>query len=337
MIIDRLLKRGARRIIDKVVEEVDRRLTVRLSEHADRIVERVGYHIELEKTLASAAGRSPHELFKDAGDDYWLWLNTEGCRASPELRGILPSLPPESSQLAVSSLTGDATLGQAFSVYTLFRTLIERHHSPLATCEAVLDFGCGWGRVSRFFLKDLTPAKLWGIESWKEQVEQAKRTNRWSNFVCVDKSPPTPLSAATFDVVFSYSVFSHLPEALHERWVAEFHRILRPGGLVIATTWGRNHIEFLERVKAGGARSWHDHYNRKIAERFPGRDVVLSAYDRGGFCHVDLDYAGYEDYGETMIPKAYVLQHWTRWFEFVDYIDDRQRCAQNVIVMRKAT
>ena len=335
MLIDRLLKRYARRVVEKVGEELDRRLAARLDEHGDRLIQRVAHCLRLERTLRAAAGQTPDQLFAGASDDYWLWLNTEGCRVSAELRGILPGLPADYYQLAVASLTGDGTLRQAFSVYALFRSLIEQHYGRLAACDALLDFGCGWGRVARFFLRDLPGERLWGIETWDEQVQQAKRTNRWSNFACIDRAPPAPFAPATFDVVFSYSVFSHLGEDLHRRWLSEFDRILKPGGLVIATTWGRDHIDFLERVKAGRTQSWDDHYNRAVATRFPGRDAVLARYDRGEFCHLDLGYAGNEDYGETMIPKRYVMDHWTGPFSLVDFIEERDRCPQNVIVVRK--
>jgi hypothetical protein len=46
---------------------------------------------------------------------------------------------------------------------------------------------------------------------------------------------------------------------------------------------------------------------------------------------------GYEDYGETMISKRYVLSHWAGAFTVVDYIDDRARDPQNIIVVKKGT
>jgi hypothetical protein len=62
--------------------------------------------------------------------------------------------------LVVASRTGDDTLLKAFPVYVQFRGLIETHYRPLADCEAILDFGCGWGRITLFFIKNLAPARL---------------------------------------------------------------------------------------------------------------------------------------------------------------------------------
>jgi len=238
----------------------------------------------------------------------------------------------------VASRTGDDTFRKAFPVYVQFRGLIETHYRPLADCEAILDFGCGWGRITRFFIKDLAAARLWGIDTWEAAVEHAKQSNRWSNFMTVNKVPPTSFDNDTFDVVFASSVFSHLPEDLHAHWLAEFSRILKPGGLVIATTWGRNYIEHLESIRRGDAApSWNELHSRKVKERFAGLGACVAEYDRGDFCHVDLGFEGYEDYGETMISKRYVLSHWARTFTVVDYIDDRARDPQNIIVVKKGT
>jgi SAM-dependent methyltransferase len=81
----------------------------------------------------------------------------------------------------------------------------------------------------------------------------------------VNKMSPTSFDDDTFDVVFAYSVFSHLSEDLYARWLAEFSRILKPGGLVIATTWGRNYIEHLESMRRGDAApSWNELHYRKL-------------------------------------------------------------------------
>jgi SAM-dependent methyltransferase len=293
------------------------------------------YTVDLERLLVSSSSRFPHELFKSTTDDFWLWLNTEGYRQHSRLQEMLPGLPSEYFQLVVASLTGDETLKQAFTVYTLFRTLIERHHKPVSDCDAVLDFGCGWGRITRFFLKDIPAQKVWGIDQWKELIEQARQLIPQGRFLHVGQDPPTDISNDMFDAVFSYSVFSHIDEDQHKRWLAEFHRILKPGGLLIATTWERDHIPFLETVCAQQTSSWEDYYNRAIAERFPGTEKALAEYDAGRFFHIDLGYPTFPTYGETCIPRKYVDTEWTKWFTILDYIDDRNVCQQDVIVARK--
>ena len=47
--------------------------------------------------------------------------------------------------------------------------------------------------------------------------------------------PPTPLPAASLDVLFSVSVFTHMPREAMQAWLAEFARLLRPNGLALVS------------------------------------------------------------------------------------------------------
>ena len=50
------------------------------------------------------------------------------------------------------------------------------------------------------------------------------------NFEQSAVEPPLRFADGSFDIVYAYSVFSHLSERVQLRWVEEFARILRPGG-----------------------------------------------------------------------------------------------------------
>ncbi len=50
--------------------------------------------------------------------------------------------------------------------------------------------------------------------------------------------PPLPFAAAQFDLVLAGSVFTHLDAAHQEQWLTEIRRVLRPGGVLVATTLG---------------------------------------------------------------------------------------------------
>jgi SAM-dependent methyltransferase len=51
-------------------------------------------------------------------------------------------------------------------------------------------------------------------------------------------APPTPYVTGSFDLVYALSVFSHLDEVLQRGWLAEFRRLLRPGGLLVLSVLG---------------------------------------------------------------------------------------------------
>ena len=94
-------------------------------------------------------------MFAGVSDQLWLWINTEGYRASPELREIVPALPDESTQRHWTNRAADEALVEGNEIYRLVRDLYQRHVGEIGEARGVLDFGCGWGRMIRFFLKDL--------------------------------------------------------------------------------------------------------------------------------------------------------------------------------------
>jgi SAM-dependent methyltransferase len=286
---------------------------------------------QLNHRIRSSAiqGTTPNEVFGDLDDPSWLWTNTGGYRKSRLIRGVLPSLPPERTQQAFTGDSGDSTLAEGFRVYRLFKELYQHSVGEFSKDDHILDFGCGWGRVIRFFLRDVTPSSLYGVDPLPEMVELCKQTNRWCRFLTIDPRAPTSFPDSMFDLIFANSVFSHLSEDVHKDWLGEFRRVLKPGGLLVATTWPRQYIENREE-RLSRLPDWM----QGGPPAFPNPEAWLAAYDAGEYVHSRLAHRGRDYFGETCISQEYVLSHWTEYFDFVDFVDDRRRCSQNVIVVR---
>lgn len=332
----RLLLRILDRLIDRIAERTAQRVAGSWADLPGPFTDRVAYRVRLETQLAAAAGKTPAQLFAGASDGYWYWLLTEGLRLSPELQAILPGLPDTTLQAANVGASGDDALKLGFAAYTVFKQLFEKHKGGLSDCAAVLDFGCGWGRILRFFLRDIEPDRLHGLEAEEYFLDACRRTYRWGNFQLGGFEPPAPYTENQFDLVYAYSVFSHFAEDLHRRWLLDLHRVLKPGGLLIVTTRERAFIERVDDWRRNNVQLWDPEYTRRVVRCFPDKEQALAAYDRGDFCFAPL---GLEDewsnYGEACISKAYVERHWTPQFTLLDYIDDYTICGQNVIALRK--
>ena len=59
---------------------------------------------------------------------------------------------------------------------------------------------------------------------------------------------------ASIDVIYAISVFTHLSEAMHESWMAELRRVLKPDGILLATLHG-NKVRGKLTARAGALRS----------------------------------------------------------------------------------
>jgi ubiquinone/menaquinone biosynthesis C-methylase UbiE len=276
------------------------------------------------------AATRPRTVFAGTPDEVWFWLNTEGRRLCPALAVLLPSVPDEGLQSAFVGLSGDAALQHGFDIYRLFKSLYETHSGPLDGSTRVLDFGCGWGRVIRFFLREVDPENLWGIDVSDDAIAACQQTNRWATFATSPRFAPSLLPDRTFDLVYAYSVFSHLSERCHETWIADFERILKPNGLLLVTTRPREFIERcaeLRRADPAARPTWH-----AAAAMFQDVDAALKAYDAGQYCY-DTNFRN-PDFGHACIPEQYVREKWATHLDIVDFITDRGLDEQNIVVAR---
>ena len=248
------------------------------------------YQARLDHILRSNDGvRDPIALFGAVDDEFWLWCFTEGYRSDDRLRSILPAFPPEEVQYRFTGAAGDNTMKEAFSIYRLVKSLADRYLR--GRLDSVLEFGCGWGRIVRLFTRDVEPHRLWGIDCLPAAIDICKQTIPDTHFELVEPFPPTRAPERAFSLVYAYSVFSHLSEAAHLAWLGEFRRILRPGGLLVATTRPRDFILTCAQLRAAGEqRAWAPGYSPSFSKyrRRPGalrsRRVSFRAETGGGTC-----------------------------------------------------
>jgi SAM-dependent methyltransferase len=277
--------------------------------------------------IAEALDRiPPDKLFGSLDDPAWRWLNVEGPASCPFLATYLPFLPPEGVQSGITEPTGERALEIGFQIYSLFKHAYEEQAGPLESFHRLLDFGCGWGRVTRFFLRDVAPENLVGIDVDERAVAACLESNRWCRFERCETFPPTTLEPASFDLIYAYSVFSHLSEKAHLRWLEEFERLLKPRGILLVTTLAR---DFIEGAAAwGGEPGWRGY----VAANFSPRQDWLAAYDRGEFCFISLPERPH--FGFTAIPESFVRKVWSRHF-VIRKFERPDSNRQPIIVCRK--
>lgn len=293
---------------------------------------RSDYPGALDALLASAPDAAAHELFAATDDDFWFWLHTEGYRADARLARLLPGLPSETEQRNFTGTAGDETLRLAFEFYRLVHRVIGRHgRAPVAS---ILEFGCGWGRILRFFTRDVPPERLSGIDCLPEAVALCQAADLGRHVTLVPPLPHTPLPSGAFDLVYAYSVFSHLSESAHLAWLAELRRLLRPDGLLIVTTRPRDFVSYCAHLRTLSDRpTWAG-----AAAAFVDVDACFARYDRGEYLHDPIGACSIlvpALFGETCIPRDYVHRVWTEGYELLEYIADPAICEQNVIVVRR--
>ena len=186
----------------------------------------------------------------------------------PRLADRPPAVPPKrSAKTSWLPIPPDELIGliaghtdrNAFAVSRVWS--VDKLLEQLATAgvsssdfRTVLDFGCGCGRVLSGWVLKGTPHDLYGCDvnerlvSWCAQNLPAKCR-------VIAPEPPTPYESDFFDLVYGVSVFTHLGLRSQRAWVAELHRIVRPGGYVYMSFHGPAFYDrFFAHVRDGEAR-----------------------------------------------------------------------------------
>jgi SAM-dependent methyltransferase len=109
--------------------------------------------------------------------------------------------------------------------------------------KRVLDFGCGVGKVIRHFAPETEVAEFTGCDIHAPSIDWLQRnlSPPFSFFRCAEE-PPLPQPDAYFDLIYAISVYTHLTDHWAQ-WLLEHHRVLAPGGLLLASFLGEGMIE----------------------------------------------------------------------------------------------
>ena len=124
------------------------------------------------------------------------------------------------------------------------RDLLAGRNIAAGEIARMLDFGCGCGRVLRQW-RGLSREQLHGVDCNSELIEWCGRNLENVTARVSEPGPPLDYASGTFDVIYAFSVLTHMPEDLQRAWIGEFRRILSPTGRLIFSTHGQYYFERL--------------------------------------------------------------------------------------------
>lgn len=120
-----------------------------------------------------------------------------------------------------------------------FAAAVDRNGGDFQNAERILDFGCGCGRLARH-APMLTNAEFHGVD-YNDRLVRWCAKNLRGNFSRNALHPPLQFPDAHFDALYALSVFTHLRRATQDEWLAEFARVVRPGGFALVTFHDEDH------------------------------------------------------------------------------------------------
>jgi SAM-dependent methyltransferase len=247
-----------------------------------------------------------------------LWVRRADLRlfcwnAGYRLAGSTDGLPIPPARLVylvansreISWFLKSGTLGRESILYALRKNGIHPEEF-----EAILDFGCGCGRIMRHW-QSLQGPQLYGTDYNPDLISWChKNLNGLAEFKTNNLVPPLDFANEQFDFIYAISIFTHLTEDLQQAWMNELARVLRPGGLLLITVHGVSRLRQLESEDQRRFRSGE----MVIKEKTAVGSNVCGAYH----------------------PEQYVRNRLAVGFEIVDFIPVGARDAdQDVFLLRK--
>jgi SAM-dependent methyltransferase len=159
-------------------------------------------------------------------------------RRDPKAADGLP-LPPARMRAQVGPLHADAQffLNSGDHNAELIRDVLRSAGTPIEDIESLLDWGCGCGRVLRHW-NGLTNTRVFGCDITPKMVAWCNENLPFVEAAVNELLPPLPYEEETFDLVYAFSVMTHLSQELQRAWVGECRRVLKPGGYFLFSTLG---------------------------------------------------------------------------------------------------
>jgi cyclopropane fatty-acyl-phospholipid synthase-like methyltransferase len=130
--------------------------------------------------------------------------------------------------------------------------------SDLGSARRILDFGCGCGRTLRWLVDKYPDSEFHGADVDGDAIHWCERYLDRGRFARIDPEPPMQYPPGYFDVIYCFSVFTHLNEHMQNLWLLDLKRVLKPGGILLLTVHSErtatNHLKDyeIEELKGSG-------------------------------------------------------------------------------------
>jgi SAM-dependent methyltransferase len=176
------------------------------------------------------------------------------------LRGqapLPPLLPPPSLFFLVTGTTDvDWFVNSGRMGAESIGAILEKNGLSIARMGAILDFGCGVGRVLRHW-SDVQGPVLHGTDYNPELIRWCQRNLRFARYNVNALTGPLSYASGTFDFIYALSVFTHLTPEQQDEWMAELRRILKPRGHLLISVSGEHHVHMLSGADLAAYRAGH--------------------------------------------------------------------------------
>jgi len=268
-------------------------------------------------------------------DDEWKKVIKKSA-SDPVIGGIkFPLCPDEAMQRQFVGATLER-VDVPFEYYRTVKSIYESLNCNINSETKLLDLGSGWGRILRFFMKDIKPSNLFGCDVSPMSIDICNTCFRGEvNFQKIKPLPPTLYEDNSFDIIEGYSVLTHLSYYAVLLWLHEYFRLLKPGGLFAITVWKKSRFDYIRNIQRKPPISPEaNKYHYNLQSSF-SKDCKLEEeiYEHAGFVFIPYSQDFDITYGEAFVSPELLSSQWSTLFEHVGTIDIKG--DQQVVLLQK--
>jgi SAM-dependent methyltransferase len=239
-------------------------------------------------------------------DDLWNILLLKEYACYDNIKKLLPDWPSIDVQRAWVGNCGFELSKQSLSFYRKVKEYFQTFGTKPLNAARVLDFGCGWGRIIRYFARDVPAGALFGCDPDNQILNMCSELRVPGILRRSDYHPYSLPFEWKFDLVYAFSVFTHLSERVYMEALESIHSALAPGGLLVLTIRPRTFID----QRGIELRSAGEKEIRKIYECYGRGEYAFFPYH---LAPVDGDIT----YGEACVPYAYIEKTAKKMFDLI--------------------
>lgn len=268
------------------------------------------------------------EKFGHVSNDEWLKIVTRSVE-EPVVEGEnFPRFPhafrPKDDRGAGD---GEAMI-RAHALWIYAEGYCRAYGSPLNAHSSVLDVGCGWGALTRFFARDVAAENIHGVDTNPNAIAMCRDLGVPGRFTQIQPGAALPFPNDFFDVIVAGSAFAHLPESLAYALLCEMSRVCKKYGVVAIAVEDASFFDAAD--PADSARA------RRLSEYADEIDAMRAQAAAGEYVYLPPKGArAAETYGDAVIPRQWIQERCWRLFNFVRYDAARPPIHRAVVVGRK--
>lgn len=278
----------------------------------------------------------------------WMKLNRTSIFEDTLLRRYVSPFPPAGLMQNTTGLQSEKDFAaHGTDIYTALSLA-----SPklLTEYQHILDFGCGCGRLARMFKGH--PHKISGCDIDHRHVEWVNANLDFMEAKLSSVIPPIPYEDNEMDAVISISIFTHLTEKSQDDFLAELFRVTRPGGVLFLTVHGaqalkracseqpiRDMLDMDEEQFKNSQEAFAQNKHGFVLQyghltTTPQKMSSLGAISRKirNWFSQELISTPFE-YGIAFHPETYIREHWSKWFDILDYRHGGIHQFQDIVVL----